>query len=207
MRDVVLQMHMTLDGFADSKEGFVPLTDQRYRRELDRALQTTGAACVDTLLMGRGTYQQFLGFWPKVWKDPRAPKDWRSSATFLSETPKVVFSKTLKRADWYRTRIVRGGLAGEIARLKRAPGKNLLVLGGVAFPRALIQQDLVDEYLLSVVPLILGQGRYRLFGPSTRPHDLRHVRSWTFSNGVVLHQYRKRPAKRIRFTSPEKVVR
>jgi dihydrofolate reductase len=202
MRDVVLQMHMTLDGFADSKEGFVPITDRPYWKELSRALATTGASKVDTLLIGRGTYDQFVQFWPKAATDPSVPKDWKRQARFLHETPKVVFSKTLKRADWNGSTIVRGDLGREIARLKRLPGRNLLVPGGVEFPRALIQRNLVDEYLLSVVPIILGQGHYRLFGALERPLDLVHVRSWNFRNGVVLHQYRKSRSKRVHFTPP-----
>jgi dihydrofolate reductase len=203
MRDVVLQMHMTLDGFADSQEGFVPITDRPYWKELSRALDQTAASKVDTLLLGRGTYQQFVQFWPKAATDPSVPKDWRRQARFLHETPKVVFSKTLRRADWNRSTIARGELKREIARLKRAPGQNMMVPGGVAFPRALIQQNLVDEYLLSVVPIILGQGRYRLFGPLERPLDLVHVRSWNFRNGVVLHQYRKSRSKRAHFAPPD----
>ncbi len=191
MRDVVIQMHMTLDGYADSKDGFVPITDRAYWRELGAALEETGAADVDTLLLGRGTYKQFVAFWPKVAKDPSAPSDWKDQARFLHETPKVVFSRTIPRADWENTRVVRGDVSREIARLKRAPGKNMLVPGGVDFPKALIERDLVDEYLLSVVPLILGAGRNRLFGSLERPRSLEHIRSWNFANGVVLHQYRR----------------
>jgi dihydrofolate reductase len=192
MREVVVQMHVTLDGFADSPKGFVPIEDRRYWKELGRALEHTAASNVDTLLLGKGVYKQFVSFWPKVATDPKAPKDWKDQARFLHETPKVVFSKTLQRADWNGSTIVRGDLSREIARLKRKSGKNMLVPGGVALPRALIERDLVDEYLLSVVPVILGGTRYRLFGPLARQRSLRHLRSWTFRNGVVLHQYRKR---------------
>jgi len=192
MRDLVLQLHTTLDGLADSKQGFVPIGDRPYWKALYRAFESTGAARVDTLLLGKGTYQQFVQFWPKVAADPKAPKDWKEQARYLDETPKVVFSKTLPRVDWHHSTLVRGDLAREVRRLKRQPGKNILVPGGVAFPRALIERDLVDEYLLSVVPVIVGEGRNRLFGPLPRPRRLRHVRTWTFPNGVVLHQYRRK---------------
>jgi dihydrofolate reductase len=187
-RKVVLQMHTTLDGFADSKSGFVPITDRPYWKELGRALAETAASDVDTLLLGKGTYRQFEGFWPKVAADPKAPRDWKSQATFLHETPKVVFSKSLPTANWNNSTIVRGDVAREIARLQRQPGRNLMVPGGVEFPRALIERDLVDEYLLSVVPTIVGETRNRLFGPLPRPRNLHLVRSWTFRNGVMLHQ-------------------
>lgn len=192
MREVVLQMHMTLDGFADSREGFVPIGDRHYWKEVDQALRLTGAAKTDTLLLGRGTYNQFSRFWPKTLADPKSPRSWREQARSIVETPKVVFSKSLRSPKMKNTTIVRGSLRSEIQRLKRRPGKNLLVLGGVAFPRALIEEDLVDEYLLAVVPIILGQGGYRLFGPLSRARNLQHLRSWTFSNGVVLHRYRRK---------------
>jgi dihydrofolate reductase len=192
MRDVILQMHTTLDGLADSKEGFVPIQDRPYWVALGRAFRQTGAAHVDTLLLGRGAYQQFIQFWPKVASDPKAPKDWKAQARFLDETPKVVFSKSLPKVEWHNSTLARGDLAREIGRLKRQRGRNMLVPGGVEFPRALIERDLVDEYLLSVVPVIVGQGRHRLFGPLPRPRSLKLVRSWTFPNGVVLHQYRRR---------------
>jgi dihydrofolate reductase len=190
-RKVVLQMHTTLDGFADSKEGFVPIEDRPYWRELGKALAETGASDVDTLLMGKGTYKQFATFWPKVATDPKAPKDWKTQALSLHETPKVIFSKTLRSANWNKSTIVRGDVNREIARLKRRPGKNMLVPGGVEFPRALIERDLVDEYLLSVVPTIVGQSQNRLFGLLPRQRSLQHVRSWTFRNGVTLHQLRR----------------
>ncbi len=190
-REVVLQMHTTLDGFADSKNGFVPINDRPYWKELGKAFAETGASQVDTLLMGKGTYKQFAGFWPRVATDPTAPEDWKAQARFLHETPKVIFSKTLPTADWNHSTIVRGDVSREIARLKRQPGKNMLVPGGVEFPRALIERDLVDEYLLSVVPTIVGQTRNRLFGPLPRQRSLDHVRSWTFRNGVTLHQLRR----------------
>ena len=191
MRDVVLQMHMTLDGYADSKEGFVPIADRAYWDQLHEALKETGASSVDTLLLGRGAYKQFSAFWPKAFADPATPADWREQARAIVQTPKIVFSKSLRSATMANSTIARGSLKTEIGRLRRRPGKNMLVPGGVAFPRALIEQDLVDEYLLSIVPVILGQGRFRLFGRLARPRNLKHLRSWTFRNGVVLHRYRR----------------
>ncbi|MGB6443461.1 MAG: hypothetical protein WBF81_09240, partial [Thermoplasmata archaeon] len=63
-------MHTTLDGCADSRNGFVPINDRPYWKELGSALEETGASEVDTLLLGKGTYKQFAGFWPGVATDP-----------------------------------------------------------------------------------------------------------------------------------------
>lgn len=191
MREVVLQMHVTLDGFADSKEGFVPINDRQYWRDLDKILQKTGAGKADALLLGKGTYTQFASFWPHAAHSDSTPKDLRASAKFLDDIPKFVFSKSLPRVEWRNSTLLRGDLRKEIARLKRQRGGNLLVLGGVAFPRALIEGDLIDEYLLSVVPILCGAGRDRLFGPLIRQRTLELRNSWTFKNGVVLHHYRR----------------
>ena len=133
MREVVLQMHTTLDGLADSKDGFVPISDRDYWKALGRALQRTGASNVDTLLLGKGTYRQFAGFWPTVATDPSAPRDWKKQARYLHETPKIVFSKSLPKVEWNNSTLVRGDLKKEIDRLKRRPGKNMLVPGASNF--------------------------------------------------------------------------
>jgi dihydrofolate reductase len=190
-RNVILQLHTTLDGCADSRTGFVPIDDRPYWKELAKALAMTGAADVDTLLLGKGTYKQFAAFWPKVAADPGASADWKTQASYLNDPLKIVFSKSLPAAKWNNSIIVRGDVGREIARLKRQPGMNLLVPGGVAFPRTLIERDLIDEYLLSVVPTIVGQTRDRLFGSLPRQRNLRHIRSWSFRNGVTLHQLKR----------------
>jgi dihydrofolate reductase len=101
-----------------------------------------------------------------------------------------VFSKSPLKVDWKPSRIVTGDLATEIARLKGLPGKNMMILGGVRFPRAMIEQDLVDEYLLTVVPMIMGKGDDRLFGDHPNAKNLVLVRSRAFSNGAVFQHYR-----------------
>src|ERR1700683_10154 len=100
MREVVLQMHVTLDGAADTNDGFVPITDRPYWMELDAALAETAAAEVDTLLLGKVTSLQSKGYWRKAASAPSTPADLREQARGLDETPKVVFSKSLVRADW-----------------------------------------------------------------------------------------------------------
>jgi dihydrofolate reductase len=67
--------------------------------------------------MGRVTYQEMAGVWPTSTSEYAAP---------MNEIPKVVFSKTLQSADWADSRIARGDLADEIARLKREPGRDLI---------------------------------------------------------------------------------
>ncbi len=189
MRKVVLQLHVTLDGFADGKYRIVPDFGEPYWKELDQVMARTGAADVDTILLGRGTYREWAGYWPKALEDPDLPAGAREAARFFNTTPKYVFSRSLKSADWEHSTIVRGDIGTAIARLKRRPGKNLLVPGGVRFPRALIEKNLVDEYLLTLMPMVMGHGPYRLFGEHARPRNLRLIDSHTFRNGALFLRY------------------
>jgi dihydrofolate reductase len=97
-------------------------------------------------------------FWPTSTHDYARP---------MNEIPKVVFSRTLERADWLETRIARGDLAEEVGRLKREPGSDLIAYGGATLDQALSRLGLVDEYRLMVQPAALGAG-LPLFNESAR---------------------------------------
>jgi dihydrofolate reductase len=189
VRKVLLQLCMTLDGFVDGETRIVPEFDTPYWTELDEELGRTGAALVDTILLGRGTYEEFARYWPGAQFDPGESKLVQEQARYLNETPKLVFSQSLSKVDWKGTRVVRGDLTRAIGRLKRLPGKNMIVPGGVRLPRALIERDLIDECLLTVVPMIMGSGTDRLFGKHSTPKNLRLVRSRPFSNGAMFQHY------------------
>src|SRR3954453_18631881 len=100
---------------------------------------------------------------------------WQNSTSVfvrpMNELPKVVFSKTRERADWPETRIARGDIAEEIARLKREPGNDLIAYGGATFDQAVSRLGLVDEYRLMIQPAALGAG-LPLFKDLTAPLQL-----------------------------------
>ncbi|MGC2034961.1 MAG: dihydrofolate reductase family protein [Thermoplasmata archaeon] len=171
------------------RPGSSPSSTTSYWTELDEELARTGAASVDTILLGRGTYEVFASYWPGAQFDPEESKLVQEQARYLNETPKLVFSRSLSKVDWKGARIVKGDLTRVIRRLERLPGKNMIVPGGVRLPRALIERDLIDEYLLTVVPMIMGSGTDRLFGKHSVPKTLRLVRSRPFSNGAMFQHY------------------
>lgn len=182
MRDVILYMSMSLDGFVDSERAHpgmaVPEGAELEQWKLDH-ISKAGAH-----LMGRVTYQQMSSFWPQS-DDPYA--------TPMNGIPKVVFSKTLTDAEasWPVTRVARGDLATEIAAIKAEPGPDVIAWGGGRFAGALAAADLIDEYRLLVQPLVLGQGR-ALFGQLTGARHLDLVDASTFPSGVVVHIYRRK---------------
>jgi dihydrofolate reductase len=161
MRKVVVQEFLSLDGFVagpGDDVDFIPAST-RGDESLGRQ-QMTLMERVDTLLLGRITYEMFAGYWPKVTEGPE--KDFADRFNGLS---KVVFSGTLERApwgNWKEAAIVPHGPAEEVARLKRESGADLMVSGSISVARSLIEAGAVDEYRLVLCPVVLGSGR-RLF--------------------------------------------
>jgi dihydrofolate reductase len=135
-------------------------------------------------LMGRATYEEMAGFWPTSDEQYAKP---------MNDLPKVVFSKTLTRADWPQSTIASGDLADEISALKREPGKDMIAWGGATFAQSLTRLGLVDEYRLVVQPVALGDG-LPLFAGLTAPFLLDLIEAQAYGDGAVLHIYR--PAAR-----------
>ena len=138
----------------------------------------------DAFLFGRRTYEFFAGSWGSIDQMRAHP-----IGVALNETPKYVVSTTLTAPRWEDTTVLRGDLATAIRELKAKPGGELQVHGSGALTRWLLENDLVDEMTLIVVPVVLGQGA-RLF-PETGPDlafDL--VESRVDSKGVMIQVYR-----------------
>jgi dihydrofolate reductase len=137
-----------------------------------------------TLLFGRVTYDMMVSYWPT----PAAAKDNPVVAERMNDGPKVVFSRTLDRADWRNTTLVRGDPVAEVRRLKQASGPDLVVLGSGSIVSQLTQARLVDEYQLVVVPVVIGKGRPLFEGLAERM-PLRRTEARTFANGNVFLRF------------------
>ena len=138
----------------------------------------------DAFLFGRRTYEIFAGSWGAI-EEMRA----HPIGVALNETPKYVASTTLTDPQWADTTVLSGDLAAAIVELKARPGGELQVHGSGALIRWLLENDLVDEMNLLIVPVVLGQGT-RLF-PDTGPDiALDLVESRTDTKGVTIQVYR-----------------
>jgi dihydrofolate reductase len=113
-------------------------------------------------------------------------------ARIWRDMPKIVFSRTLQRADW-NTTVVRDLVPEEIQELKAQPG-GALALGGADLAAAFMRHDLIDEYRLYVHPIIIGRGK-PLFQPADGKRKLRLAETHTFGNGVVLLRYQRPDAQ------------
>jgi dihydrofolate reductase len=185
MRKLVLSMGMSLDGlvalpgrYGAGGWGLPPDDPALKERKLEWMRE------VDLHLMGRNTYEEMAEFWPSSDDAYAAP---------MNDIPKVVFSRTLERADWSDSRIAGGDLAEEIAALKREPGKDMIAWGGAAFAQSLTRLGLVDEYRLILQPVALGEG-LPLFKNLRAPVRLELIDAQTYDTGAALHVYRPAPA-------------
>jgi len=186
MRKVIVQEWVALDGLAAGPQGNVDFVSGSTRG--DRTFgddQLAFLDSIDTILLGRVTYQMFAGYWPGVTEGEEKP-----FADKLNGTPKLVFTQTLRHAPWgtwKEARIVRNGAAEEVGKLKRQPGKDIVVWGSISLAQYLIDQRLVDEYRLVMCPIVLGSGR-PLFREGA-PLDMKLVASKTLDRGAVALTY------------------
>jgi dihydrofolate reductase len=134
------------------------------------------------LLLGRRTYEDFHGFWPKQKDNP--------FTEVLNNVQKYVASTTLRAPlPWSNSTLLEGDAADAVARLKEQTGNDLVVLGSGELVQSLMRRELVDEYVLLIHPLVLGSGR-RLFPDGSPVAALRLVDTVATTTGVVIATYR-----------------
>jgi dihydrofolate reductase len=146
------------------------------------AIEQTGK--VDVLLFGRVTYQMMASYWPT----PSAIANDPIVAGQMNRVPKIVFSRTLEKAEWNNTRLIKDHIAEEILKLKQQPGKDLALFGSANLMSTLMQLDLIDEHRIMVNPVILGSGN-PLFKKTKDKLNLKLIKTRTFGNGNVLLCY------------------
>ena len=146
---------------------------------------------VDLHVFGRITYQLMVPFWPEVARNQSMSQASNEFARKFDSINKLVFSRSLDKADDSNTRIVSANLHDEMLKLKQEEGKNILV-GGVSVPSQLIELGLVDEYRFVVGPIVAGDGRRLLEGVSLPEGlQLKLVESKIFRSGCVALRYLK----------------
>lgn len=185
MRKIILMMSVSLDGFVEGPDRQIDwhLVDDELHSHFNEQLRGMGA-----FLDGRVTHELMAGFWPTADADPSCTGPMVEFARIWRDMPKIVFSRTLERADW-NTTVVRDVVVEEILELKAQPGGDL-ALGGADLAAAFMQHDLIDEYRLYIHPVLIGRGK-PLFRERDATFDLRLAETRTFGNGVVLLRYER----------------
>jgi dihydrofolate reductase len=180
MRKLVITQNITLDGSIEMLDDwFKPqLQDEDLLEESHR--QDSQA---DALLVGRQTFEDFRGYWPKQTDDPTGVTD------YLNQVAKYVVSSTMTDPEWQNSTVLTGDPIERITELKSQPGKDIVLTGSISLAHALIAGGVVDEYRLFVYPAVQGRGR-RLFPDGTAIPNLTLVEPpKSFRSGITLLRY------------------
>jgi dihydrofolate reductase len=136
------------------------------------------------LLLGRVTYDLMVSFWPTEVAKQMMPE----VAEGMNNLQKVVFSRTMDKADWKNTKLVKGNLIEEVKKMKDESGDGMVILGSGSIVSQLSEHRLIDEYQCVIVPVVLGKGR-TMFEGMTEKLNLKRTNARTFQNGNVVVSY------------------
>ncbi|MGW1069055.1 dihydrofolate reductase family protein [Streptomyces aureus] len=181
MRKVVSGLFVSLDGVVQSPNEWQFAFDEEMGAELGKALESA-----DTILLGRVTFTEWAAYWPTVTSGEDA-----GFAKWINDSPKYVVSSTLDSVeDWANSTLVKGEPAAAIEELKAAEGKDITVAGSPTLVRSLLEQDLLDELVLLIHPVVAGEGRKKLFADDAALKKLELVSARPTSSGVIIATYR-----------------
>ncbi|WP_406841812.1 dihydrofolate reductase family protein (plasmid) [Streptomyces sp. AHU1] len=181
MRKVVSGLFVSLDGVAQSPNEWQFAFDEEMGAVLGETLETA-----DTILLGRVTFTEWAGYWPTVNSGEDA-----GFAKWINDSPKYVVSSTLDSVqDWANSTLIKGDLAAAIEELKAGMGKDITVAGSPTLVRSLLEQDLLDELVLLIHPVVAGEGRKKLFADDAALKKLQLVSARPTSSGVIIAIYR-----------------
>jgi dihydrofolate reductase len=184
MRQLVVFNSVTLDGYFTAVNGDISWAHAGKQDAEWDAFVSDNAKGGGELLFGRVTYDMMRSYWPT----PQALRDNPVVAEQMNNLPKVVFSRTLDRASWNNTKLVKGDLPAEVRRMKQEPGNDMVLMGSGSIVSQLAPEGLIDEYQLVVNPVVLGAGR-TMFDGIARMLSLKLTKTRTFGNGNVLLCY------------------
>ena len=178
---------MSIDGFVSGPNGELDWMTWNWDDKL-KDFVTGLNEPVDTILLGKNMTDGFIEHWKKVKENKDNPEHW--AGVKFTDTPKVVFTKTLSESKWENTTLAKGELKDEVNRLKSQPGSSLMVYGGAGFVSSLIKEDLIDDYYLFINPTALGNGK-RIFDDITSKMQLKLEDSVKYECGIVVNHYVK----------------
>ncbi|MCU0480817.1 MAG: dihydrofolate reductase family protein [Anaerolineae bacterium] len=181
MRNIILLMHISLDGFVAPLDGSLDwaVMDDGLTNDVDALVATA-----DTAIYGRYTYEGMRDYWTTVPSNPDATPHERNYAEWVENAHKVVFSTTLESADWNNSRLIKTNIVEEMTKLKAQTGKDMMIFGSPRLTHSFMALDLIDEYRLMINPILLGAGTplYKAGYPKTH---LKRTFTKTYDCGVV----------------------
>jgi dihydrofolate reductase len=183
MQKLIVFNSTSVDGYFTDANGEMNFAYNTIQDPEWDAFVAGNASGGGTLLFGRITYEMMTRYWPT----PLAAEQMPVVAERMNKYPKVVFSRTLDKASWSNTRLVKDDLVGEIRKMKNEAGEGMAILGSGSIVSQLAPHGLIDEYQIVVIPVVIGKGR-TMFEGLKEKIPLKLIKTRTFSNGnVVLH--------------------
>ncbi|MEU5396062.1 dihydrofolate reductase family protein [Streptomyces tibetensis] len=184
MRRVTFSMNVSLDGYIVGPDGGFDwsVPDEEVLRFWNDEIREVGVH-----LMGRRLYETML-YWETVDQDASLDESQLEWATLWKPLPKVVFSTTLSAVQG-NARLLSGGVAEEIERLRAEPAEGDIAIGGATLAHEAAASDLIDEYRTMVYPVLVGGG-IPFFPRHERRVDLELVESRPYGSNVVYHRHR-----------------
>jgi dihydrofolate reductase len=198
MRELILKMFVSLDGFVGSTDGnpgaLMPPPDPVAKAwNAERAWDTS------LHVVGSRTFQMWAGYWPTATDAFAAPMNQIPKAVFSKQGPAILEAARVAQGEpgtrqpgaesWAQAYVASGDLVEEVTRLKAQDGKPMFAYGGATFARSLIEHGLVDQFELAIIPIVLGQG-LPIFSGLTQPRRFSLVSSKAFPKGTVVQVYR-----------------
>jgi dihydrofolate reductase len=184
MRKIIVTEFITLDGVVEAPGGDeTPHPhggwQSKYRSPEGGKYKMDELASVDTLLLGKKTYEQFANYWPSQLGNVFGDR--------INKYPKYVVSHSLQKAEWNNSHILRD-VAKDVAALKKTDGGDILVYGSATLVKGLLHHDLVDELRLMIIPVSVGGG-LRLFDDNLELKNFGLKHSLVMDNGVLVLEY------------------
>lgn len=171
---------ISLDGYFEGPQQWdLRLHEYIWGKDLERLSLGFGED-LGLLVFGRVTYEGMAAHWPDA-------TDEGDVATYMNAAPKLVASRTLTEATWNNTEVT-ADIIGELTRRKAAMERPIYVFGSAALTDSLLRERLVDELLIGVAPVLLGEG-HPLFKPASAPRPLDLIEARAIDTGGVLLRY------------------
>ena len=182
MGKLIVYNFITVNGYFKGRNEDISWAKQNNSEE-ENKLAAENAGSGNLLLFGRKTYEMMAAYWPSAEAIKNAPE----LAAGINNAEKIVFSKTLRNADWNNTRIIKENMEEEVKKRKET-GQNMTVLGSGTIVTQLADAGLVDEFQLMMYPVAIEEGT-PLLKDSRQKIELKLVSTKTFNSGAVLLTY------------------
>lgn len=184
MRRLTVFNHVSMEGYFTDASGDMSWAHAGSDDAEFAAFTAENAKGGGVLVFGRRTYDMMAGFWPT----PAAAQSLPTVAAQMNALEKIVFSRSLDKATWNNTRLIKSDLLTEMREIKDESGPELVIMGSGTIVAQLAQAGLIDTFQVVINPIVLGKGR-TMFEGLDRPLNLTLVDSRTFRNGKIFATY------------------